>query len=156
MPRRRAILLLLGGGATAFAGPRGREVLVTGRAVCVESGEPAPPETCSFGEAFAIRSGDGSLHLLDPADPRVEILTDARVHAHPLEVTLWQEDGLGKIIHLHTVQDGEVIEPFYFCFTCNITSHLPGPCWCCQEEFEFRERPANRATGGATGSPPGA
>ena len=129
------------------------EVTVTGRAVCLREGQPAPVEGCSFGEAFGIESADGTVHRLDPADPRVEILTDARVNRHPLEVTLWREDGIGKIIHLHTIQDGEVIEPYYFCFTCNITSHLPGPCWCCQQEFEFKERPARGATGAGAPNP---
>lgn len=133
---------LLAGSATRLSAADGREVVVTGRAVCLEDGAAAPIGGCSFGERFAIESEDGALHRLDPQDPRVEILTDARVNIHPLEVTLWREEGLGRIIHLHTIQDGEAIEPYYFCFTCNITSHLPGPCWCCQQEFEFKERPA--------------
>ncbi len=115
---------------------------MTGRAVCLEGDAVREPGACGPGDAFAIQSGDGALHRLDPEDIRVEILTDERVHRHPLEATLWVEDGLGKIIHLHTIQDGESVEPFYFCFTCNITSHIPGPCWCCQQEFEFKERPA--------------
>ena len=121
---------------------KAREVVVSGRAVCLNSGAPGPVEECSFGDEFGIESGDGTIHPLDPTDLRVEILTDERVNAHPLEVAMWQEDGLGKIIRLYTVQNGETIEPYYFCFTCNITSHLPGPCWCCQQEFEFKERPA--------------
>lgn len=120
-----------------------RETLVEGRAVCLRAGVPAPPAECSFGEAFGIEAPDGTIHRLNPADPRVEILTDERVSAHPLRVALWMEDGLGSILRLHTIQDGEAIEPYYFCFTCNITSHLPGPCWCCQQEFEFQERPAD-------------
>ena len=125
----------------------GREIEVFGEAVCLVNGEPGPPGGCAAGDPFGIRSPDGTIHRLDPADPRGEILTDARVHVHPLEVALWEEDGLGKIIRLHTVQDGQAIEPYYFCFTCNITAHLPGPCWCCQQEFEFKERPA-RTPGG--------
>ena len=62
------------------------------------------------------------------------------------------EDGLGNLLRLHTIQDGEAIEPYYFCFTCNITSHLPGPCRCCQQEFEFKERPP---TGLGKSGPPG-
>ncbi len=118
------------------------ETTVEGRAVCLAGDVVLKPGECGLGGSFAILAEDGTLHHLDPQDIRVEILTDERVHRHPLEVTLWVEDGLGKIIHLHTIQDGEAIEPFYFCFTCNITSHLPGPCWCCQQEFEFKERPA--------------
>lgn len=120
-----------------------RETLVEGRAVCLRAGVPAPPAECSFGEAFGIEAPDGTIHRLNPADPRVEILTDERVSAHPLRVALWMEDGLGSILRLYTIQDGKAIEPYYFCFTCNITSHLPGPCWCCQQEFEFQERPAD-------------
>ena len=118
------------------------ELEVEGRAVCLRDGEPASPDGCSFGDPFAIQAADGTLHRLDPADPRVEILTDERVTAHPVRAALWVEDGVGKILRLYTIQDGEAIEPYYFCFTCNITSHIPGPCWCCQQEFEFKERPA--------------
>ncbi len=133
--------------ATTLGADGDREITVTGTAVCIDGDAVTEAGACSAGDAFAIQAADGALHRLDPADIRVEILTDERVHLHPLEVTLWMEDGLGKIIHLHTVQDGEAIEPYYFCFTCNITSHIPGPCWCCQQEFEFKERPA--ATGGS-------
>lgn len=118
------------------------ETVVTGRAVCLKDGSPGPIGDCAFGDPFAIESEDGTVHRLDPADIRVEILTDERVNRHLLEVFLFVEDDVGKILHLHTIQNGETIEPYYFCFTCNITSHLPGPCWCCQQEFEFKERPA--------------
>lgn len=154
--RRRALAALLGlftGAAFRTAAPPtaagarredpDRETLVEGRAVCLRDSGTAPPTECSFGEAFGIEAADGTIHRLNPADPRVEILTDERVSAHPLRAALWMEDGLGSILRLHTIQDGEAIEPYYFCFTCNITSHLPGPCWCCQQEFEFRERPAD-------------
>ena len=137
-----ALGVLIVGSATGLGADDGREVVVSGRAVCLQGGDPAPAGACSVGETFAIESPDGTIHRLDPHDPRVEILTDERVNAHPLEVTLWQEDGFGKIIHLHTIRNGETVEPYYFCFTCNITSHIPGPCWCCQQEFEFKERPA--------------
>ncbi len=158
--RAAAAVLLAAGGVGAAAAPSGPdsgkvppvpeevEVTVAGRAVCLREGQPVPVEGCSFGEAFGIEAADGTVHPLDPSDPRVEILTDPRVNRHPLEVTLWREEGLGKIIHLHTIQNGQAIEPYYFCFTCNITSHLPGPCWCCQQEFEFKERPVPKPTGG--------
>ena len=142
----RATLLLIAAPAVTRAGRDGREVIVSGRAVCLKDGEPGPAADCSFGEQFGIEAPDGTIHPLDPTDLRVEILTDERISRHPLEVALWEEDGLGKIIRLYTIQDGETVEPYYFCFTCNITSHLPGPCWCCQEEFEFKERPAHPST----------
>lgn len=131
-----------GAAAVDAADDPAREAVVEGRAVCLRDEAPAPPGECAYGDPFAIESPDGTLHRLNPDDPRVEILTDDRVTRHPLRVTLWNEDGLGNILHLHTIQDGEEIEPFYFCFTCNITAHMPGPCWCCQQEFEFHERPA--------------
>ena len=142
----RATLVLIAAPAVTRAARNGREVIVSGRAVCLKDDQPGPVADCTFGEQLGIESPDGTVHRLDPTDLRVEILTDERVNRHPLEVALWQEDGLGKIIRLYTIQDGETVEPYYFCFTCNITSHLPGPCWCCQEEFEFKERPAHPST----------
>ncbi len=149
MRRREALgaaLFLVAGPALAGAAQEGREVIVSGHAVCLQNGQPSPVDECSFGDEFGIESADGTIHRLDPTDLRVEILTDERVNMHSLEVALWQDAGLGKIIRLHTIQNGEAIEPYYFCFTCNITSHLPGPCWCCQQEFEFKERPARPST----------
>ncbi len=149
MRRREAagsLLILAAGSAVPARAAEGREVVVTGVAVCLGAEEPRPAGQCGLGEPFGIESPDGTIHRLDPTDLRAEILTDARVNVHPLEVTLWQEDRLGKIIRLYTVQDGARIEPYYFCFTCNITAHMPGPCWCCQQDFEFRERPAPTAT----------
>lgn len=147
----RATLFLFAAPAVTAAAWNGREIIVSGRAVCLHHGEPGPAADCSFGEQLGIESPDGTIHRLDPTDLRGEILTDERVSRHPLEVALWQEDGLGKIIRLYTIQDGKAIEPYYFCFTCNITSHLPGPCWCCQEDFEFMERPAHPSTDLSTG-----
>ena len=145
MRRREAtgsLLILVAGSAVPSRAAEGREVVVTGVAVCLSGEEPRPADQCGVGEPFGIESPDGTIHRLDPTDMRAEILTDARVNVHPLEVALWQEDGLGKIIRLYTVQSGEVIEPYYFCFTCNITAHMPGPCWCYQQDFDFMERPA--------------
>ena len=151
----RATLFLMAAPAVTRAAWNGREIIVSGRAVCLKDGEPGPAADCSFGEQLGIESPDGTIHRLDPTDLRGEILTDERVHRHPLEVALWEEDGLGKIIRLYTIQDGKAVEPYYFCFTCNITSHLPGPCWCCQEDFDFLERPAHPSTDLTTGGPEG-
>jgi len=140
--RRRQFLAGVASFVAAGSTAQDREITVTGRAVCLDGDTVTDVSACEIGDAFAIQTESGVLHRLDPADIRVEILTDERVNRHPLEVALWVEEGLGKIIHLHTLQDGETIEPFYFCFTCNITSHIPGPCWCCQQDFEFKERPA--------------
>ncbi|MDE2882746.1 MAG: hypothetical protein OXP70_12875, partial [Acidobacteriota bacterium] len=91
----RATLLLIAAPAVTRAARDGREVIVAGRAVCLRDGEPGPVADCSFGEQFGIETPDGTIHRLDPTDLRVEILTDERVSRHPLEVALWQEDGLG-------------------------------------------------------------
>ncbi len=142
-----ALTALMAAGLGLTAQSDHEEFRVTGRAVCLKNGSPGPVADCGFGDPFGIEAEDGALHRLDPTDLRVEILTDERVNQHLLEVDLFVEDGIGKILHLHTIQDGEVVEPYYFCFTCNITSHIPGPCWCCQEEFEFKERPARTPHG---------
>jgi hypothetical protein len=39
-----------------------------------------------------------------------------------------------------------VYDLHYYCTVCNIESVTPGPCVCCQDEVELKERPLrNRA-----------
>ena len=81
----RATFLLIAAPTVTRAARDGREVIVSGRAVCLKGGEPGPVADCSFGDEFGIQTPDGTIHRLDPTDLRVEILTDERVNRHPIE-----------------------------------------------------------------------
>ena len=66
----RATLLLMAAPAVTRAAWNGREIIVSGRAVCLKDGEPGPAADCSFGEQLGIESPDGTIHRLDPTDLR--------------------------------------------------------------------------------------
>jgi hypothetical protein len=145
-----ACTLLLGGvtARPSLAAQDSREVALRGHPVCLdEAGTPlatgaACPDEPAGG--WALRTGDGVLHRLSPTDPRVVMLTDKRVRSRELQITAWQdEDGELAIVHLYSVIDGQLHEPYYYCETCSIRSYTPGPCWCCQKPFEFREPPVD-------------
>ena len=133
--------------ASPSYGSEKREVRFRGDVVCLdEGGEPAAtgkecPDDPVGG--WAIRTGEGTLHRLSPGDKRVAMLTDVRVRSRELQIEAWQDaDGELAIVHLYSVIDGQAHQPHYYCDVCAIKSYTPGLCWCCQEEFEFREPPA--------------
>jgi hypothetical protein len=157
-----ACALLTGGivARSSLAAQDSREVVMRGHAVCLDrDGTPlATGAACPDAPAggWALRTGDGILHRLSPADPRVVMLTDRRVRARELQITAWQdEDGQLAIVHLYTVIDGRLHEPYYYCTTCSIRAYTPGLCWCCQKPFEFREPPVEGEVVEDGSSPPG-
>lgn len=93
---------------------------------------------------FATR--DGALYTLlrtrysealfiDPQLRERELLLKGRVfsRSNVLEVT-----------RTRSVRDGVVFDLYYFCTICNIESVSAGPCACCQDTVELREKPLLR------------
>ena len=121
------------------------EITVRGRTVCLDSaGKPSDDAHCDLTNGFAFRDQGEKLYRFSPEDTRVEMLTDERVRSQELEIVGWlkDEDEI-EIIKLYSVHDGELYDIYYRCDVCNITAHTPGPCWCCWEDFELRETPAD-------------
>lgn len=50
-------------------------------------------------------------------------------------------DGRFEIIKLFTIKDGQRFRVTYYCEICNIVTHEPGDCMCCQGPTELREIP---------------
>ena len=152
-----AALVLLVWGDPALLGASGhgghdsapRKVTVRGRTVCLDdSGTPASSlEGCDSGETgfqFALKSAGGEIYRFSSSDSRVTMLTDPRVRASELEVQGWlTPENVLAIVHLYSIHEGRRYEPYYYCPTCNITSHTPGLCWCCRNPFEFHEDPVD-------------
>jgi hypothetical protein len=130
--------------APSPATPGSHELVLRGHAVCLDeagalhaSGKECPDAPAG---GWALRTGDGTLHRLSSRDPRVRMLTDVRVRSRELQIRAWREDdGDLAIVNLHSIIDGRLHEPHYYCDVCAIRGHTPGPCWCCQAPFEFRE-----------------
>ena len=121
------------------------EVQVMGRVVCVEAGnESTEPIDCpSETPVRALLDETGRLYRFLPDDPKVTMFDDPRVRRRELQITgrLNPPDRL-EIIRVKSVVDGRLHHVYYRCEVCHITAYAYGPCWCCQDEFEFRETPA--------------
>jgi hypothetical protein len=142
-----ALAFSLGLSALGHAGPvEHEEVVMRGAAICFDAESelrgvgaecPDDPEG-----GWGLRAGNGAIQRFSSLDERVQILKDVRVRSKPLEVTAWRDDaGELAIVHLYTLIDGRRHAPHYYCELCAIRSNAPGPCWCCQAPFEFREPP---------------
>ena len=123
-----------------------RELTLQGTVVCLDAAGAPIADGCDAVEEprFALRTADGRLVAFLPEDVRVRMFTDPRVRARELRVKGWALPGDEtrlEITKVFSVRDGELFDLYYFCPVCNITSHTPGPCWCCRAEFELREEP---------------
>ena len=122
--------------------PPSADVQVQGRLVCVEAGaesrEPieCPPEA----PVRALLDEAGTVYRFRPDDPKVSMFDDPRVRRRELQITgrLDSSHRL-EIIRVKSVVDGRLHHVYYRCEVCHITAYAFGPCWCCQDEFEFRE-----------------
>lgn len=79
-----------------------------------------------------------------PEDPRVPIFADSRVRRRRFRIVARQRPAGLEIIQLHAIEKGRLIRLYYFCEVCTIEAYAPGPCWCCQQDFQFREEPETR------------
>ena len=116
-----------------------KEVVVRGSVACVNA---SGSEISCHGDdrLFALRTTDGNQFFFLPEDPNSRMFEDERLHQRELEVTGWSRGGNRlEIIKVHSVKDGQLFDIHYFCSVCNIKAFVGGLCWCCQEEFEFRE-----------------
>lgn len=122
-----------------------QEITIRGEIVCL--GESGSPDSSCEGpeQRFALRTEQGEIYPFLPSDPRAQMFTDRRVRKKQLQVTGLLKDGRVEIVHVHSVRDGELYDLYYRCEVCDITAYAPGPCWCCWQEFEFRETPAKSA-----------
>ena len=137
------LALILLSSAAVFAQKAATETHLTveGHVFCVgDSGARPATVACSGkGERSALKDADGRLHIFSPEDPRALILEDKRVFRRRLRIEGIERDGHLLITDLHAVEDGRLVRLYYHCDVCNIDSYAPGPCWCCQRPFEFRE-----------------
>lgn len=121
---------------------RSDTVQVRGRLICVEAGtEPPEPVDCpSEAPVRALLDETGRLYRFLPDDPKVTMFDDPRVRSRELQITgrLTPSDRL-EIVRVKSIIDGRRHHVYYRCEVCHITAYAYGPCWCCQDDFEFRE-----------------
>lgn len=126
---------------------QGTELIVRGRILCVDS-ESRESECSEDSRDFVFQAVDGRRFVLSSEDEMTRMFQDPRVRERQLQLRLWVgESGQVAVTRVYAVRDGELWDIYYFCSVCNIRSASGGPCWCCQEEFEFVERPLESSDG---------
>ncbi len=93
------------------------------------------------GTIYCLKTAEGKLHPILPTDTAAAIYDDERFRQRELQITgrTFAEIPFLEVIKLQSVKWGRVYNLFYFCQVCNITTHKPGPCECCQDPVVFTE-----------------
>jgi hypothetical protein len=73
---------------------------------------------------------------------------DKRLRDRPMELHVHRFHGLPfvRVIDTYSFKDGKKYAVDYWCIVCAITTFEPGPCPCCQDPIELRERPVDQIT----------
>ncbi|HEY6402038.1 MAG TPA: hypothetical protein VI479_11555 [Blastocatellia bacterium] len=120
-----------------------------GKAGCVTEEFQKPyqitPDCEKRGHFYALKTADGKFYPFLPVDTAAAVWMDERVRERDLQITarIFPATDFIEAIKFQSWREGKLHDIYYFCDVCNISSHKPGPCECCQEPFEFRETPAD-------------
>jgi hypothetical protein len=134
----------------AAAGDDVRTLPLRGRIVCLTEELHAryqiTPDCDARGHVFTLKTAEGALHPILPTDEAAALWLDARFRTRDLQITarLFPDTRFIEVIKLQSWRNGTLHDLYYGCDICNITTHKPGPCECCQEPVEFRETPVTR------------
>ena len=95
------------------------------------------------GTIYCLKTAEGKLHPILPTDTAAAIYDDERFRQRELQVTArtFPEIPFLEVIRLQSIKWGRVFDLYYFCNVCNIVTHKPGPCECCQDPVVFTEEP---------------
>ena len=118
-----------------------KDVAAQGHILCLSSELPDSEEVdCGDGDFFALRTDEGELYRFPASDAKTAMFRDLRVREQLLHVRgRLMSPGVLEIIKIQSVREGRLYDLYYRCEVCHITAFDPGPCWCCQDDFEFRE-----------------
>ncbi len=129
-------------GASSIEG----EVTLKGRIVCLSSSDPSGSQQveCGSEDLFALSTPEGKVYRFLTEDAKTAMFQDPRVRQRLLQIRgrLTSTNEL-EIIKIQSLLEGRLHDLYYRCEVCHITAFDPGPCWCCQDDFEFRETPAD-------------
>ena len=117
---------------------------IGGRVECVDAqGRTAgASEACAPSSRFVLRAASGQSYFLLPTDEKAGIFKETRVRIRPVEIDARILPGNRiELIKVYSLLGEKLHEVYYRCDICNIRAYAPGPCWCCQQDFEFRETP---------------
>ncbi len=93
------------------------------------------------GHVYALKSKDNKINPILPTDSAAAIILDEKIRSRDLQITarVFPESSFVEVIRLQSFRNDRLHNLFYFCQVCNIRTHKPGPCDCCQDPVEFRE-----------------
>jgi hypothetical protein len=122
-----------------------RDAVLRGRVVCIaeqlQERFQVAADCDRRGHVYAVKTTDGELYTFLPTDAAAAIYLDPRYRERELQVTarLFPDLRMIEVIRLQSWKQGRLHNLFYFCEVCNIRTHKPGACDCCQDPVEFRE-----------------
>lgn len=93
---------------------------------------------------WGLLTDQKALYAFLPTDSAAAIYEDKRMRERLLRVTVRIFPGTSwiEVIKLQSVRASRIYDLYYFCDVCNIRSHKPGLCECCQDPVLFHEEPA--------------
>jgi len=109
------------------------------------------PTDDDMGKAIvALVTDSGEVHPLVKDVRSRGFWIDKRLRNRPMELHVHRFPGLPfvRVIDTYSFKDGKKYAVDYWCTVCAITTFEPGPCPCCQDEIELRERPVNASNRG--------
>lgn len=104
------------------------------------------PMDADAGKATLVLVTDsGEVHPLIKDGRSRGFWLDERLRDRPMELHLHRFPGLPyvRLIDAFSFIDGKKHHVEYWCDICAITTYERGPCPCCQDEIELRERPVD-------------
>jgi hypothetical protein len=93
------------------------------------------------GHVYSLKTSEGKLYPFLPTDSAAAVYLDERYRERELHVTarVFPQGNFIEVIKFQSWRNGQVHNLGYYCEVCNIWTHKPGPCECCQLPVEFRE-----------------
>jgi hypothetical protein len=93
------------------------------------------------GHVYSLKTSAGRIYPFLPTDSAAAVFLDEKYRERELQVTarLFPQGNFIEVIKLQSWRNGTVYNLGYYCEVCNIWTHKPGPCECCQLPVEFRE-----------------
>ena len=90
---------------------------------------------------YCLKTADNKFYPFLPTDMAAAIYDDERFRQRELQVTArsFTDFPFIEVIKLQSIKWGRVFDLYYFCNVCNISTHKPGPCECCQDPVVFTE-----------------
>ncbi|MEW5978515.1 MAG: hypothetical protein AB1898_22190 [Acidobacteriota bacterium] len=115
-----------------------------GRLVCLDAKTQETP-CSSVPAARGLKTEEGQVFPLRSGDALGTLVSEKRLRSNRFQLTLRKEQGTPffEVIRSQILRDGKVLDFYYFCEVCNITTYAPGLCMCCREETAYHEKVAD-------------